>query len=110
MEGRGPIRWNFDCGAGGAAIGVLALSPVMKKLFNSPEMHIWHHAYNLPADRRNGVNFGLTLAIWDYIFNTAYIPKNGQDIKLGFPGIDHFPSTFIDQVTHGIRTVKSKNK
>ena len=95
---------------GGAAIGVLALSPVMKKLFNSPEMHIWHHAYNLPADRRNGVNFGLTLAIWDYIFNTAYIPKNGQDIKLGFPGIDHFPSTFIDQVTHGIGTVKSKNK
>jgi len=94
---------------GGAGIGILALSPVMKTLFNSPEMHIWHHSHDLPEDRRNGVNFGLTLAIWDYLFDTAYIPKNGQDIKLGFPGVEQFPSRFIDQATYGIGPKKIQN-
>ncbi|MFZ1751882.1 MAG: sterol desaturase family protein, partial [Saprospiraceae bacterium] len=26
-------------------LGVFVLGPMMKKLFNSPEMHIWHHTY-----------------------------------------------------------------
>ena len=83
------------------AVGWLLLGKVMKWLFNSPEMHIWHHAYHLPAERRTGVNFGLTLAIWDYLFQTAYIPHNGQDIRLGFPGVSHFPDKFTSQITHG---------
>ncbi len=77
------------------------LGPVMRKLFNSPEMHIWHHAYDLPQDRKYGVNFGLTLAIWDYLFRTDYIPYDGRDIKLGFPGVEDFPKTFIRQNMHG---------
>jgi len=83
------------------AIGVLLLGRIMKYVFNSPEMHIWHHAYNLPAERRYGVNFGLTLAVWDYLFGTAHIPKDGRDIKLGFPGIESFPKRFTDQILHG---------
>ena len=85
------------------AIGALALGPVMRKLFNSPEMHIWHHAYDLPKERQTGVNFGLTLAIWDYIFGTAYIPHDGRDIRLGFPGIEEFPENFVQQSTHGFK-------
>ena len=72
------------------------IGPVMKYLFNSPEMHIWHHSYDLPEERRTGVNFGLTLAVWDYIFGTAHIPHNGRDIRLGFPGIETFPEDFVD--------------
>lgn len=83
-------------------VGVLILGPFMKKLFNSPEMHIWHHAYELPEDKRFGVNFGLSLAVWDYIFGTVFIPRNGQNIKLGFPGVEAFPSTFLSQVRHGL--------
>ena len=83
-------------------LGALLLGPVMKYIFNSPEMHIWHHAYNLPEDRRYGVNFGLSLAIWDYLFGTAHIPHNGRDIRLGFPGIESFPDKFTTQVTYGI--------
>lgn len=75
----------------------------MKYLFNSPEMHIWHHSYELPDSRRFGVNFGLTLAIWDYLFKTAYIPHDGQDIRLGFPGIEEFPEGFAGQATHGFK-------
>ncbi|MEM7548431.1 MAG: sterol desaturase family protein [Bacteroidota bacterium] len=75
----------------------------LKYIFNNPQMHIWHHAYNLPEERRYGVNFGLTLSIWDYLFKTSYIPHDGRDIRLGFPGIDRFPKKFISQTLHGLR-------
>ncbi len=81
--------------------GSLLMGPIMPKLFNSPEMHIWHHSYDLPEDRRFGINFGLTLACWDYIFGTAYIPKDGRDIRLGFPGVEEFPESFLGQNLHG---------
>jgi sterol desaturase/sphingolipid hydroxylase (fatty acid hydroxylase superfamily) len=86
-----------------AAAGALILSPVMKIVFNHPEMHIWHHAYELPEDRRYGINFGLTLALWDYIFGTAHIPRDGRDIRLGFPGVEEFPADFVKQNLHGFR-------
>lgn len=91
---------------GAFLVGYFIVGRVMKYIFNSPEMHIWHHAYELPEERRYGINFALTLSIWDYIFGTAYIPHNGQEIKLGFPGVENFPDNFYDQVTIGI----AKNK
>lgn len=81
----------------------LILGPFMKKIFNNPEMHIWHHAYHLPSEHRYGVNFGLSLAIWDYIFRTDYIPYDGRDIKLGFPGVEGFPHQFVQQNTYGFK-------
>ena len=83
--------------------GIFLLGPFMKILFNSPEMHIWHHSYKLPKEKRYGVNFGLTLAVWDYIFGTAHIPHNGKDIRLGFPGIEAFPASFVEQNTYGFK-------
>lgn len=80
----------------------LNLGP-LKYIFNNPQMHIWHHAYNLPEERRNGVNFGLTLSVWDYIFKTNYIPHDGKDIKLGFPGMESFPDSFVKQGLHGLK-------
>jgi len=88
---------------GTMTVGILLLGPIMKYLFNSPEMHIWHHSYELPESRRYGINFGLTLAIWDYIFGTAYIPHEGRDIKLGFPGVDRFPDSFVGQAVLGFK-------
>lgn len=89
--------------AGCAAFGYIILGPIMKKLFNHPEMHIWHHALEIPSERHYGVNFGLSLAIWDYLFGTAYIPYDGRDIPLGFDDLDQFPQTFKDQVVHGFK-------
>jgi len=88
--------------AGGCVVaGSFLLGPFMKYIFNSPEMHIWHHSYELPEDRRTGINFGLTLACWDYIFGTAYIPHEGRDIRLGFPGVESYPKKFVEQNLHG---------
>ena len=69
----------------------------LKYILNNPRMHIWHHAKELPKDRRTGVNFGITLSIWDYIFKTNYIPYDGRDIEIGFEGDEHFPKDFIGQ-------------
>ena len=78
----------------------------LKYIFNNPQMHIWHHAEHLPQDRKYGVNFGLTLSIWDYLWGTDYIPYNGRDIKLGFPQVEQFPQTFWQQISHGFKREK----
>jgi sterol desaturase/sphingolipid hydroxylase (fatty acid hydroxylase superfamily) len=74
----------------------LPLGP-LKYIFNNPQMHIWHHAENLPKGSY-GVNFGLSLSIWDYLFNTAYIPHDGRDEKLGFEKVEEFPNRFFSQL------------
>ena len=69
----------------------------LKYIFNNPAMHIWHHAKEMPEKHPHGVNFGLTLSIWDYIFKTAHLPHSGRDIELGFDDIEHYPEGFIKQ-------------
>lgn len=75
----------------------------LKYLINNPKMHIWHHAKVLPADRKSGVNFGISLSIWDYIFRKNYIPKEGRDIELGFDGIEKYPKGFFRLIFSGFR-------
>src|SRR5690606_27539274 len=60
-------------------------------LFNNPQMHILHHARELPPQHRYGVNFGISLSLWDYLFGTAYDKDNDGDVLLGFEGDDQFP-------------------
>ncbi|WP_028889924.1 sterol desaturase family protein [Tenacibaculum ovolyticum] len=69
----------------------------LKYILNNPKMHIWHHAKELPIERRKGVNFGITLSIWDYIFKTNYIPHSGRNIEIGFSGDERFPKDFLNQ-------------
>lgn len=69
----------------------------LKYIFNNPKMHIWHHAKELPKEHKYGVNFGLTLSIWDYLFKTNYIPFSGRDIELGFENDEYFPKGFVKQ-------------
>ncbi|PWJ40117.1 sterol desaturase family protein [Sediminitomix flava] len=73
----------------------------LRYIFNSPQMHIWHHAQSLPGNYKTGVNFGITLSIWDYLFKTDYIPYPGQNIELGFDGDEKYPKTFLKQITSG---------
>ncbi|PIB33647.1 sterol desaturase [Gaetbulibacter sp. 5U11] len=76
---------------------------VLKYVFNNPKMHIWHHVKHLPEHTKFGVNFGITLSIWDYIFKTNYIPHDGRDIELGFEGDEHFPKDFISQELYPLK-------
>ena len=75
----------------------------LKYIINNPAMHIWHHAHEWPKGKKYGINFGISLSLWDYVFGTAVIPHSGRDIKLGFPGLDQFPKKFISQELHGFK-------
>ena len=48
-------------------------SGALQRVLNGPEMHRWHHARDLAAP---GKNYGTKLAIWDYLFGTAYRPPD----------------------------------
>ncbi len=79
----------------------------LKYFFNNPKMHIWHHAKELPSTHSKGMNFGISLSLWDYIFGTAYVPSDGRDIELGFPNDEDYPDTFIEQVIVPFKAEKS---
>lgn len=68
----------------------------LKYIFNTPQLHIWHHAKHSP--NRFGQNFALTLSLWDYLFGTIYAPHDGRDIELGFEGDETFPTNFLAQM------------
>ena len=83
----------------GSVVGLMVY-PIWGYVFNSPELHIWHHAYHLPKGHERGINFAISLAIWDYLFGTAVVPHDGRDIDLGFPGVEDFPKDFLGQAKH----------
>ena len=75
----------------------------LKYILNNPVMHLYHHAYNLPEGHRYGMNFGISLSLWDYIFRTNYIPESDGKIELGFPGDEKLPKRFWGQSVSGFR-------
>lgn len=72
----------------------------LKYVLNNPVMHLYHHAYTLPKGSY-GINFGISLSVWDYIFGTNYIPEDSGTITLGFPGDENFPKDFVGQNLYG---------
>ena len=65
-------------------------------VFNNPRMHLWHH----DASDEGGVakNFGIVLSLWDAIFGTAYWPRERSPLRLGYPGDESMPESFLGQV------------
>ena len=72
----------------------------LKYILNNPIMHLYHHANDLPRGRF-GVNFGISLSLWDYLFHTDHVPDTNGEIKLGFPGDEKLSPNFINQLGHG---------
>ena len=71
----------------------------LKYVLNNPVMHLWHHAKELPTGS-HGVNYGISLSLWDYLFGTAYIPNENANEPLGFENLESFPKTFWNQLTY----------
>jgi sterol desaturase/sphingolipid hydroxylase (fatty acid hydroxylase superfamily) len=45
----------------------------LKYIFNSPELHLWHHANYKEVFH---ANFATKLSLWDYLFGTVYFPAD----------------------------------
>ncbi|ASV31725.1 sterol desaturase [Maribacter cobaltidurans] len=81
----------------------------LRYVLNNPVMHLYHHAYDLPKGKRYGVNFGISLSLWDYIFRTNYVPEESGTITLGYPGDENMPKDFIGQNISGFGLGKKKS-
>jgi sterol desaturase/sphingolipid hydroxylase (fatty acid hydroxylase superfamily) len=73
----------------------LGLGP-LADLFNSPRMHMWHH----DASDEGGAakNFGIVLSLWDYLFGTAYWPRERPPLRIGYEGDVEMPRDLPRQV------------
>ena len=60
----------------------------LQYLINGPEMHRWHHAREIVD-----VNFATKLAIWDWLFGTAYHPGASR-AATGWP-----PAAFLRAIS-----------
>ncbi|PCH69363.1 MAG: hypothetical protein COC01_01775 [Bacteroidetes bacterium] len=78
---------------------ILPLGP-LKYIFNNPQMHYWHHSHTKYWPQKYGINFGLSLSLWDYLFKTNHIPDNDGKVELGFENLDEFPKSFWSQVVY----------
>lgn len=81
----------------------------LKYVLNNPVMHLYHHAYTLPRGKY-GVNFGISLSVWDYLFRRNYIPEDSGSIPLGFKGDENIPKGFMGQSFYGFPRRKKLGK
>jgi sterol desaturase/sphingolipid hydroxylase (fatty acid hydroxylase superfamily) len=65
----------------------------LQYVINGPEMHRWHHAREIAE---KNANFGTKLAIWDWIFKTAYLPR-AKPLAYGLAGDEPYPEGYVGQ-------------
>lgn len=78
----------------------------LKYIFNTSELHMWHHAKNPP--NRFGVNFAISLSLWDWVFRTAYNPPR-QPEAIGLTDETRFPKSFLRQLFWPWGSAKNTN-
>lgn len=66
-------------------------------LMNGPRMHLWHHDASAEGGR-HGKNFGVVLSLWDWLFGTAYWPRDRVPERIGYPGDDEMPRAWMRQL------------
>jgi len=72
--------------------------------FNSAELHWWHHSTEA---RGQHANYGSILSIWDRMFRTFYWPRGQWPEDIGVEGLNHFPNSYLGQLTSVVHNDKS---
>jgi sterol desaturase/sphingolipid hydroxylase (fatty acid hydroxylase superfamily) len=75
----------------------------LQRIINGPEMHRWHHSTGKGRNR----NFATKLAIWDWIFGTAYFPVTKPD-EYGLK--TYFPNHYFKQTLFAFRRFKRSTR
>lgn len=66
---------------------------VLSWIFNTPELHRWHHSRD---DWEGNKNFGENLMLWDHVFGTWFNPARRPPVNIGIK--EKMPARFIDQL------------
>ncbi len=64
-------------------------------VFNSARMHLWHH--DASDEGGTAKNFGIVFSCWDWIFGTAYWPRDREPERIGYPGDEEMPRDVLRQ-------------
>jgi len=75
----------------------------LQRFINGPEMHRWHHSTGKGRNR----NFATKLAIWDWIFGTAFLPETKPD-EYGLK--TYFPNHYLIQTFFAFRPFKRSQR
>ena len=79
----------------------------LRYLINSPRMHIWHH--DDVMHYKGGQNFGIVLSVFDWVFGTAYMPRDkDQPEQLGFHDLPAFPKGLMGRLFFPLSQVLKK--
>ena len=70
----------------------------LNRLIASPNFHHWHHCRDREAWDRN---FAGQLALWDFLFGTAYLPRGRTVERFGIG--ETVPETYPAQLAHPFR-------
>jgi len=73
----------------------------LNRVFNSAELHWWHHSADGPGHRSN---YGSVLSIWDRLFGTFFWPKGQWPERIGVEGMDAFPDDYAGQFASIVHT------
>lgn len=73
----------------------------LKYFFNSPELHLWHHANYIEVFH---ANFATKFAIWDHLFGTAYDPGHKPGDKPENWGLHYdYPADYFLQHAFSVK-------
>lgn len=73
-------------------------------IFNTPEVHRWHHSMNLDE---GDMNYGENVVIWDIVFGTFYNKKHKRPPSfIGVP--EYMPPLFRHQLLWPFLTMKQR--
>lgn len=81
---------------------------VVQYFINGPEMHRWHHSDEEGKEYQN--NYSTKLAIWDWIFGTAFFPdpNKRKPLKYGLSDTPDFPDNYFKQHIFAFRKFELK--
>jgi sterol desaturase/sphingolipid hydroxylase (fatty acid hydroxylase superfamily) len=74
----------------------------LQRIINGPEMHRWHHT--MGKGMRS--NFSTKLAIWDWMFGTAYLPVGERATGYGVRA--WFPQHYLGQTLYAFRPFRRR--
>lgn len=78
----------------------------LQYVINGPEMHQWHHSDGEPEAYNK--NFSTKFAFWDFLFGTAYLPKNKKPKRFGLDY--YFPPDWFRQHLYAFRSFNKKKE
>lgn len=70
-------------------------------IFSTPTLHRWHHSTEA---REGNNNYGAILIVWDLVFGTFFLPRDGEfHGRVGIGRMPHFPSGYLAQLAAPFR-------